>query len=278
MFIGIFLIFSSELFANVIKVIVPSSVLKDYNKFIENKNPLSVKSFKSKYSKRGVVEIVLLQQALFYGKYSTKIKLIKAPTYARVLSSITDGSALITGNTNWIHDLKRLEDKLYISDALLLNGEFEAGLYTSFDNVKVLSSKTLEDIQKLTAISSKQWIPDWTTLIKLNLKDKQSVVRWSLMTRMVKAKRADFLLAPFQETYDLSFKAANTKFVPIPNLKVSLYGTRHFAISKKNKNAQAIFNAINKGIKILREKKIIHKAYVESGFFNEKVKDWIKLN
>lgn len=112
----------------------------------------------------------------------------------------------------------------------------------------------------------------------LKLKKLINTTKWKFIVRMVDAKRGDFLLAPFQSTKDLSFVTEGVKLVPIQNLKVGLNGSRHFGISKNYKNSKEIFEALNKGIKILRKEGIIKKAYEQSGFFNENVKHWKKLN
>ena len=261
-----------------IKVVIEQGVLRDYKIFIKDKNPLEVNNFKEKGTRRSVVELVLLQQALHKGGYEVNIEFMTSPTSSRELLQIKDASAITAATSLWLHNLETISDFIYISDPLIRNEEFEAGLYTVHTNKKVLSMKTIEEIQTLTAISNKNWIPDWHTLEELKLKKVLHTLKWKSMTRMINANRGDFLLAEFQSTPDLSFKTEDIKFLPIPNLKVGLKGSRHFAISKKYKDSKKIFLALNKGLKILRKEGKIKKAYIESSFFNVKVKHWKKLN
>ena len=264
---------------NELTIIIEKDVLDDYKKFIENKNPLKLTDFKDKYSRRSTIELVLLQQALEKGGYKKpSLKFILTPSYTRKIVQLKSGLGFSSGTSMWIYDLEKSKDFLYISDPLIKNGEYEAGFYTIETNKKALNVKSLEDIQKLTAISNKYWIPDWKTLENLKLKKLINTTKWKFIVRMVSIKRGDFLLASFQNTEDLSFFSEGTKLVPIQGLKVGLQGSRHFAISKNYPKSKELFKALNKGMKILRKEGIIKKAYEQSGFFNEKVKNWKKLN
>ncbi|UTJ05278.1 hypothetical protein [Arcobacter roscoffensis] len=279
-FISLFFTISNINASNItLDMLIEENVLKDYKNFTEDKNPLKIKNFSHTSSRRSVVEIVLFQQALYLGgNYKVNLNFIKSPTYLRELQQLKQGKAITTATSIWSHDLKELKKHVYISKALIRNNEFEAGLYTISSNKKALSAKSLKDIQSLKAVSNKYWIPDWKTLYKLKPKKLIHVIKWKYMTRMVSIQRADFLLAPFQSKEDLSFQTENIVFVPIPNLKVGLEGTRHFAISKAHPKAKEIFKALNKGIEILRKEGLITKAYKQSGFFNKKVHNWKKLN
>jgi len=276
----LFYLTTSISIANIIEIALPENTLKSYTKFLNGRDPLKVKKSNGPSTARSVIEVVLLQQALFLGGSKAKVEFIVSPTYSRMLNLLNHGKIPLAANTVWAHDIgsKNEYKDIYISHTMINDGEFEAGLYVLPSNKRAMSSKNLEDVQKLIAISNKNWIPDWTTLTQLNLKGLHHTVNWKFMIRMINVYRGDFTLAPFQSTPDLSFTSQGIKFVPIPNLKVGLRGTRHFAISKKHPKAKEILTAINSGIKQLREKQIIKKAYIESGFFNPKVKNWKKLN
>jgi hypothetical protein len=66
--------------------------------------------------------------------------------------------------------------------------------------------------------------------------------------------------------------------VPINNLKMFLPDTRHFVVSKRHPEGKAVFQALNKGLEILRINGTIEKALKQSGFINEKVTDWQTIN
>ncbi len=98
------------------------------------------------------------------------------------------------------------------------------------------------------------------------------------MVEMVGRNRVDFLLAPFQVQEDLSFTSRKFKFFPIRGVKVGLSGSRHFIVSRKYPNGEAIAKALDRGISILRQNGTIERALRECGFFNEHVVGWQKIN
>ena len=266
-------------FAEPLKITVPGDVLKDYNQFIKGKNLTSMNDFSGPGSRRDVVEVILIQQALFQGGFSDSIKLIPVGTYRREISLIKEGRAIMSATSLWLVDLNKNKDHMYISDPVIKQGEFEAGFYVTPENKTALNAKNLGDIRKLRAISNKQWVIDWKTLTSLNMSKKVfHTPVWESMVRMVKIGRADFLLAPFQSTSDLSLEAEGIKMIPIPNLKIGLQGSRHFGISKSHKNGKLIFEKFNQGLQKLHSQGIIHKAYSQSGFFNTRTQDWLKVN
>jgi len=267
-----------SLSAEPITIIIPKDVFDDYEYFLNGREPLKITDFSGAGSRRDVVEVVFIQQALHAGGIKDGIKFILANTYARIQQQITSGSVVMAANSIWTSDLKLQKESIHISLPAIESGEFEAGLYTVSTNTKALSAKNLKDVQQLKAVSNTQWTVDWNTLTQLNLKGLESVVKWTTMLHLIKGDRVDFLLAPFQATADFSFTAEGVKFIPIPDLKVALSGSRSFAVSKKHPRGKQVFEAFNKGLERLKEQGIINQAYQQSGFFNQRVIHWKKLN
>ncbi len=257
-------------------VVVVKDVYNDYKVFIDKKNPLTLTDFSGKGSRRDVVELVLLQQALNQNKKKYNIVFKEAPNYKRVIEYIKQGSATMGSNTVWKSDVE--EKYVYATVPTIKEGEFEAGFYVSPINVKAMSVKSVRDIRHLVGISSDSWTPDWTALTNLKLKALYSTSTWESMVKMVHAGRGDFLLAPFQSTEDMSLFANGIRLVPINNFKIRLSGSRVFVVSKQSKNSDTIIKDLNDGLIILRDKKMIQKAYSECGFINNKVSNWIYVN
>ena len=273
-----FTIFSLSYGVNVTIVTQPD-VYNDYLKFLDKRDPLSITDYSGPYSRRDVVELVMVLQALKRGQLKDfKYKIITSPTDRRDIAFLEKGDADVRGTSIWDNEINSFPNTLYKSVPVIKNGEFEAGFYTIIQNAKALNSKSLDDIKKLSIVSSKLWTIDWKTLTNLNIPDLQDVAKWESMVNLVKNKRADILLAPFQPTDDMSFEAEDTIFYPIKNLKISLDGTRHIPVSKTSKNGKIIFEALNKGLMLMEKDGTIKKIYTDSGFFNGKVKTWKKVN
>lgn len=265
-------------FAANIKVVVPTDVYKDYLKFIGNKNPLKLKEFSGEHSRRDVVELVLLQQALSEGGITDRISFIQADSYARIQAQVKSGAVLMAANTLWLTDIEAMKSNVFVTEPMIKRGEFEAGFYTISSNKKALAVKTLEELKALSVISNKAWTVDWETLSVVGFEKMINSVTWNSMVRMVKENRGDVLLSPFQYSSDFSFESSGQKFIPIPNLKIGLMGSRHLIVSKKNPEGKRVSKGLNKGLKLLRKNGVLKKAYQGSGFFNTRVKDWIKVN
>ncbi|WP_157669625.1 hypothetical protein ABHF33_12640 [Chitinibacter sp. FCG-7] len=266
----------------VITILTQQDVFNDYQKFIGQRDPLTLTQYGGPGSRRDVVELVLVQQALKAGGNELPIKIVKvdnsSDSYSRFIKEITTGSATMGGNSAWLIDLKPLADKVHISEPVIRQGEFEAGFYTTADNADARLTRTLPDLQKLTAVVAESWKPDVATLESLKFANLLKTQSWDSMVGMLNKKRADVLLAPFQPTPDLSMDVGGKKLVPIQNVKVGLQGSRHFLVSKADPNGAQAAKQLNAGLEKLREKGLIDKAYRDSGFFNNATKTWNRLN
>jgi hypothetical protein len=262
---------------NTFNIIVSADVKNDYLLFLKGRDPLTITEFSGGHSRRDVVEIILVEQALHFGGNRHNYNLISSNSSRETIQRLYEGSVLLTGSSVW-QSMFIEQDNIYFSVPVINNGQFESGLYTHPDNKSMLAVKNLKQLQQQGAISNKSWSIDWYTLQSLAISKIWHAERWSSMVEMVNSQQADFLLAPFQPTDDLSIQVNGIKLVPVPNVKIALSGTRHFAISKKAKNSKQILQQLNRGLYILKTQGIIKRAYKQSGFFNNKVKDWKRLN
>ncbi len=266
----------------IITILTQQDVYNDYQKFIAGRDPLTLTQYTGTGSRRDVVELVLVQQALKAGGNQYPIKIVKvdnnSDSYSRFIKEIISGSATMGGNTAWQIDLKQIGDKVYISEPSIRQGEFEAGFYTLPDNAEARLSKTLPQLQQLTAVVAESWKPDVATLESLKFNSVLKTQSWESMVGMLNKKRADVLLAPFQPTPDLSMQVNGRKLVPILNVKVGLQGSRHFFVSKASPIGAEVSKSLNDGLGKLRAQGAIEKAYRDSGFFNNATKNWNRLN
>ena len=211
--------------------------------------------------------MIIAPQALKLGGFTNTFIYAPGKVNFRNTKMLQNGDLLISFDSYWKSDAQALADKLYISEPVIRNGEYVAGIYTSPYNQKALQIKTLADLQQLSSISTPKWRTDWKTLQSLNLKELTKEDSWLSMTRMVNLQWIDFMLMPFNSTPDQSFTMEKIHLIPVQNVAIVLKDSRHFVISKNHPQGEAAFIAINKGIKILRERGAITKAYTEAGFF-----------
>lgn len=263
---------------NTITAAVDEDIIADYQLFIGDRDPISITYYGGAGARRDVIEFVLLQQALHLGGFKGKVVLRPENSYLRILKLIQDGQVPLSGALMWRDDIKPYADYLFKTKAVVNEGEFIAGLYTRANNKRALSATTLQQIHQLSAASNDHWKADITTLKSLGIKRIHYATYWVQIVRMVVAGRADFTLAPFQINPEMKVMVDDLELIPIPGVKVTLPGSRHWPVSRKHPQGEEIFLALEKGIALLEQQNIIQRAYEECGFFHPQVKNWTLLN
>lgn len=220
----------------------------------------------------------MLQQALKLGGFTHPISFVDEENYFRSIRNVVEGKTLSISGTIWLQDLDQVKERIYISPAIVRNGEFMVGLYTSPHNQQALASQSLAELTQLRAVTSRQWKPDLQALQTLGFHKIMYTPNWVNMARMLNVGRVDITLAPFAMTPDLRMQVEGIELVPIPGIKMMIAGSRHWPISQKHPYGLAFSEALNKGVAILREAGTIERAYRESGFFHPDVTSWTLLN
>jgi hypothetical protein len=220
---------------------------------------------------RTTLEFFIVCRAIRIGGIEATYSIKNYPNSARALLEMKKGSFMIMVDLPWgkySHD-----ENLYQSEAVLQVGDFVKGIYTRPDHTALLNVKTLEELRNFTVVSNKIWFYDWAVLERMNV-EKISVPRYIQMGRMVAAGRADYFIGEFPGTGDLAQYVDGVKFVPVPDLKIALGGSRHAVVSKRFPHSKQVFDAIQVGLKSLRDRGLIKQGYRAVGFFNPLVEDW----
>lgn len=262
-------------------ILVPPTVLENIRAILHtDESPETFDDFARAGVSRDMTDYVLLRRALVLG--GNKYPVVAEPwfdvSYDRVVLRLRSGHATVFSNGIWREDIAANDQQLKTSSPLFRYGEMEVGLYMSPKNPKLHTTKTLEDVRKLTTVSSKQWRPDWNALKGLGLAAVHDNVYWESMVKMVHTQRVDFMLSGFSSRDDLSYQAMGITLVPVQGLKVKLAGSRAWAVSLTHSAGVEAYAAIEKGLAVLREQGVIVRAYSSSGVINERVADWKVLN
>lgn len=255
---------------------VPSDVWNRVRLLVSSGEHLSLERYQRDQFYRDEVEILLMYQALSLGGLGVQLRPVMEADYRETLNRVATGDITLSGSSVWYRDVN--PDEYFITRALIRPGEFVAGLYTVSSNRQAMSTKTLADIQKLKAVSSRDWSVDWQTLRQLPFKQLSHSGSTMLMYSMVLSGRADVLLAPFSAAEDMSLVYYTDAFIPVPGIKVALAGSRHWVVSRAHPDSEAIYAALERGLKQLRAKGLVIQAYRDSGFFHPQVRDWTLIN
>lgn len=261
-----------------LRIVVQGDVYQDYVKFLGSRNVLDIKSYGGAHTRRDVVEMVLLQQALQLGGENRPLHFMQVNSTSRIAKLLSQNQADISGTSQW----KELADTnaahLAVSQALISEGKFMAGVYFPADHpgLKKIQQQP-ESIKNFTAVCARAWTSDRTALKQLG-SPILLTENWTSILGMLKKKRADFVLAPFQASPDISFKTDTIVLKPVPGIQVSLAGSRHFLLSKDAENAAALEQKLNHGLQELEKNGRIRQAYRESGFEDPRTLTWRRLN
>ncbi|WP_019675662.1 hypothetical protein [Arsukibacterium perlucidum] len=257
---------------------IDNDVYRNVQRFLAGRHVLDITNFNSPYASRDIVDFVLIQQAISLGGIKLDIHFESGNYDARNLRSIKDGLLLLSLDSFWLSELNNIQSQVFISQPLIRRGEYIAGLYTAIDNVRAHSAKTLEQIQKLSFVSTPIWATDWLSLQQLAPKQLLNEKVWSSQAKLVSRGWVDVMLAPFLPGNNFRFTGDGYDIVAIEGIKIILNDSRHVAVSKQHPAGQITFEALEKGLTILRAQGRIEQAYTEAGFFNESVKDWTTIN
>jgi len=266
--------FSTIAYSNeeVINISIKQSFQEKYDQWTSSQNCHDIETFTSPLAHRVTVEFLFICKALRLGGLDSSINIIPFPSMGRALKEAKSGAIDIVGESRWLDSVS--SDDFYISEPILRKGEFKKGIFGLADNQALFQVNNLNDLRKLTAISSKKWTVDWQTLESLNLGKIDSLGDVGKMYQMVEKGRGDYIIDSFRSGTIAQNTLNDVELESVPKLAIQLESSRHFVVSKKSPKAQEVFNALEKGIKLLRGQGLISRAYVESGFIHQDVQNW----
>jgi hypothetical protein len=259
-------------------ITVDKDVFEDARRFLNGRDALTITDFDTEYARRDVVDFILIQQAVALGGIKLQVRYEPGNYDARNLRSISSGLLLIGLDTFWLSELSHLENQLYISQPLIRRGEYQAGLYTSPHNTLALAVTELQQLKKLSVVSSKNWHADWHTWQQIgpaSLLDEHS---WPSQAKLVSKQWVDVMLSPFLPKMPFTISSDEYQLVAVSGVKVMLHDSRHVAVSRLHPEGERVFNALQIGLTLLRQQGVIERAYTQAGFFHPAVSDWRILN
>lgn len=258
-------------------IAVNDDIPRDYQRFLHGRNPVDVQSFNTDGARRDIVELTLLMQALRLGGFTKPVELRVEPSYLRLLRGVADGRFISSGALMWKVDINELQPALQASRALINDGEFIVGVYTTQKNLARVSSLAPGKIKDLNVVTNSQWKSDVQTLKNLGFTRITYSPNWINMARMIEAGRADITLAPFQISNQMAIAVDDVSLYPLKGIKVVISGSRHWPVSRKHPDGDAYYQALERGLTILEAKGTITRAYRECGFFHPEIAQWTLL-
>jgi hypothetical protein len=237
----------------------------------QGKSVFDVTSLKSQHTNRNVADMVIIMQALKLGGLSPNLKLVLAPNYARELAMVRSGNVLIMHQDAWDVDF---DDAVYKSDALIPKGKFFKGFYIKESSLGKIRIERLEDFQRLSSVSSPRWTVDWDTLSQLNLKALYQTQDKVEMFKLVLLRNVDFTAQEFSQSDDMSYDTEHGRLFPVPGVKLALNASRHLMVSRAHPQGDYVFQAIQKGLRIMHTNGSIERYLSDIRFYRTETKNW----
>ena len=258
-----------------VPVLIAEDVKLQLERLSKTTDILTIRNFNNLPQGRDLVDVILLNQALYYGECNCQLEYFDNSVYGRNIELLKSGEFAMSADTLWLSDINRHPDFLLSSEPVINNGEYDVGLYTSENNNKALNAKNLADISRLTAISNRFWTADWQAINQLKPSKLAHIESFPNMKRLVKSEIADYTLMHFRiKDNQLNYE----NLTPIPNVKAVLWDSRHFALSRHFAHSHTLSEAINKGLQYLFAKNIIRPAYQAVGINHPITEGWTILN
>lgn len=263
--------------AKQVTITVETDIYHYAQQLLGDKSPLDIDDFSGANSQRDVVEFILVQKALTLGGADIVFDFELGNYDARNLKLLASGLLLISFDSMWLSSAQQIPDKVFISDPIIRRGEYFAGIYTADARDKP-NIANLDDFKQLSIVSNKHWHVDWQTLNDIDPVRLVHEDEWITMAKLVSLGWVDAMLAPFTNNKPFSYQGSSYHISAVEGVKIALNDSRHFLISKQHPLGEYTFNALQKGLKIMRANGPIEKAYRQAGFLNEHVEHWPILN
>ncbi|HEY0946814.1 MAG TPA: methyl-accepting chemotaxis protein [Opitutaceae bacterium] len=261
-----------------VRIAVSSLVAESLAKWTQQTPVGEITRFDSPHANRPTVDLVLQLQALAAGGLDFDYELSVHQNHGRAVVEVQQGYNHLTAETVWDSEITRNADNLLSSQPVILNGQFEKGLYVRPDHPRLLEARLPEALSDCIGATVFNWAVDLQLLEALGLKRIEKASRIENVFQLLRDGRADFTLLEFAATPDMSLEHGGVKLIPVPQCKVALPGSRSWIVSKHAPHAAEILQALDRGIAALRQEGRIERAFGECGFFHPKVSRWKRLS
>lgn len=199
---------------------------------------------------RESLERLLICMALAKVGLNPKIEIVLAPNYRRAIMAVSTGTAHMTSETVWEKDA--FSNDFYASSPIIEYGESKKGIYTLKGHPLLNSTNVLKDLSQSRGVSVLTWHVDLKTIDSL-AQQTFSAVRYASVFNVLANQRADFTLLDFPNSKSLDIEVNGYVYQPVPNIKVSMLGSRHFIVSKANKDGKQLAKKLQHGLALLKK-------------------------
>ncbi|WP_159821260.1 hypothetical protein [Colwellia sp. 20A7] len=260
--------------------------INNYKKWLGNKKCSDIQSYQNNYATKASIQIMIICKALHLGGMTVKLSFNSIPNYTRGLYEAHKGTISIPGDSIWQPEISPTH--FYMAPPLFRQGEFQKGFFAlpkkrkeieesiKFNILKGISP--LETLRDHILLTSKNWTFDQAAIKELGL-TYLSTTKTEHMCNMIKYGRGDMYFGELIMIGNkkIIFNCNGLILEPIKGIKVAFKESRHFVVSKNIPNNKEIYNALHKGLSILRKSGEIEDAFYPYPHNKVIIDSWIDL-
>lgn len=272
------LLLSLNAFATLrVEVAIPTKAKESYQLFIKNHGipAEQIETVTPSKQSRSIACLIIIKKALLAGGLAIKYKFIESPSAARTHLLIKNGDAVISPSIVFRTDEL---NEVYLSSPLFQSQLLYKGLFGLKSNRKLMKVRDAKDLHSLTAVIDKSWKQDIALLNQLAPKSITQTYKYSTMINLVAFRGIDFTLLDFRENIEDSTFYKKARLHPVPGVAVTFKKPRHFMISKKHPHGSQVYQALEKGLKVLKANGTIEKLFEDAGVIRSDVNHLKILN
>ncbi|NTS77677.1 hypothetical protein HR060_12480 [Catenovulum sp. SM1970] len=260
-----------------IKVAVSHHLSYLYQTYLGGRDPIGIRNYYHPIAERIVIDILLQEQAMHASGCDYKIEFEAVDFNFDRLQTLLRGHTALSYDSFWLSEIEDHQDKLYISSAIIPDGKYQVGLFTSEQNAVARALKNREQVGKYSMVSNQNWPVDQAAIKTLQPKELFHQDNWVVMSKLVSNGWVDFMLAPFTVEEGFGYSQYNPRLVPVAKRHVVFQGSRHLAVAKNFQDSEKIYQCLETGIRKLIDNGRVEKMYDEAVFFYNQRKDWQEL-
>jgi len=261
-----------------VKVAVNESLTKNYWGFLEKKQKPAIEftSMDMVNTNRGFISLVVLEQALHKAGLSVNIELVVSPNPKRSQRLLQSADALISFKHTATNSAP---EGLLTSSVLIDSKDILRGIYGLKSNHLLMKAKTLDDLKKLSAVTNLAWKDEVKFLEEIVTSKLYFVSSYKNIFNLITHRNIDFtILALNKKNGSFEYKFKQATLVPVPGILIQLQTPFRFLISKNHRNSQRIFQALEKGLSLMREQGLLKKYYQNLFLTKTELQYWKIIN
>jgi ABC-type amino acid transport substrate-binding protein len=264
--------------ATVIKIAIHQQDLEGYHQLINHQSCGDVSEYSSFKGQLSNLYFILICQALLRSQFDATFQAVAAPNYRRSIWQVAQGLADISASTymenQYISPMLEA-GSVSFSVPIIKRGEQVAAYYALPSNAKAMAVTNLEELKKLRVVIPSSW-RHYADIFRDQLGMEVEQVKSEHLFEFLVSGRADFTALRLQgdrsEGYAINRHGITLK--PITGIKALLNYASYFIVGRNQPHSDAFFQALQKGLRQMREDGTLVKALRQSRVLSDNPEGW----